>query len=70
MEGKKHIYIIQKKSLLLVDLFKCSVYIPVLNLLMLGGTVEQLALAVPERLRRGGRAHTVSCWQIPANKTS
>lgn len=51
----------------LVDLLKCAVYMSVLNVLTLRGTVEQLASAVPERLTRGSRAHSVSCWQIPAN---
>lgn len=49
----------------LVDLLKCAVYMPVLNVLTLRGTVEQLASAVPERLTRGSRAHSVSCWQSP-----
>lgn len=52
----------------LVDLFKCAVYMSVLNVLTSRGTVEQLATAVPERLTRGSRAHSVSCWQIPTNR--
>lgn len=50
------------------NLLKCAVYMSVLNVLTLRGTVEQLAPAVPERLTRGSRAHSVSCRQIPTNK--
>lgn len=47
---------------------KCVLYVFVLNVLMLGGTVEQLASAVPQRPAGGSGAHKVSCWQIQTNK--